>query len=116
MGCTAQNYKESLLRSIPLIDFVCGPGNEEDLPKIVKGILKDRLCLIKNEAFAHMPTLMGEVMRDPEIRELWLKEFLQPFLGRIEMGFRMMGNTGKFRQLEPVVAVLEYQDLTSAPI
>jgi AcrR family transcriptional regulator len=76
-----------------------------NINQLLKGILKDRLCLLKNEAFARMPTLMGEVMRDPEIKELWLKEFLQPFLGRIEMGFRMMSTTGKFRRLEPVVAV-----------
>ena len=46
MGCTAQNHKEKLLRSIPLIDFVCGPGNEEDLPKVVKDILKHRCSIV----------------------------------------------------------------------
>jgi len=76
-----------------------------DINGVLKKILTDRLDLIKNEAFARMPTLMGEVMRDPELKKLWLKEFLQPFLGRIEMGYRMMSATGKFRGLEPAVAV-----------
>ena len=40
IGCTAQSYKEKFLEEIPLVDFVCGPGNEGDLPKIVKDVLK----------------------------------------------------------------------------
>ena len=42
IGCTAQSYKERLLEEIPLVDFVCGPGNESDLPKILKDMLKHR--------------------------------------------------------------------------
>jgi AcrR family transcriptional regulator len=76
-----------------------------DLTKVFRNILQDRLDLLKNEVFARMPPLMGEVMHDPEIKELWLKEFLHPFLSRIEMGYRMMSATGKFRRLEPAVAV-----------
>jgi AcrR family transcriptional regulator len=76
-----------------------------DTTKILKNILKDRFDLLKNEVFARMPSLMGEVLRDPEIKELWLKEFLHPFLGRIEMGYRAMLALGKFRRLEPAVAV-----------
>ena len=52
-----------------------------------------------------MPSFMGEVMRDPEIKSLWLKDFLQPFIGKIEMGYRMMSAVGKFRRLEPAVTV-----------
>ena len=46
MGCTAQSYKEKLLEMIPLVDFVCGPGNEEDLPEIAKDILKHRCPVV----------------------------------------------------------------------
>ena len=46
MGCTAQNYKEKLIETIPMIDFVCGPGNESDLPKIIKDVLKNRCSII----------------------------------------------------------------------
>ena len=46
IGCTAQNYKEKLIKKIPLIDFVCGPGNEADLPKIIKDVLKHRCSII----------------------------------------------------------------------
>src|SRR3989338_3728693 len=32
IGCTAQNYKNRALKRIPIIDLVCGPGNEVELP------------------------------------------------------------------------------------
>ncbi|MGD0780636.1 MAG: TetR/AcrR family transcriptional regulator [Dehalococcoidales bacterium] len=76
-----------------------------DITKILENILQDRLDLIKNEVFTRLPSLMGEVLHDPELKDLWLKEFLHPFLGRIEMGYRMMAVAGKFRRMEPAVAV-----------
>jgi tRNA-2-methylthio-N6-dimethylallyladenosine synthase len=42
MGCTAQNYKEKMLERLPMLDIVCGPGNESDLPRMIKDILDDR--------------------------------------------------------------------------
>ncbi len=46
MGCTAQSHKEKLLEKIPLVDFVCGPGNEGDLPEILKSVLEDRCPIV----------------------------------------------------------------------
>jgi AcrR family transcriptional regulator len=76
-----------------------------DYPAILKSILKDRFDLIKNPAFVRVPLIMSEVQRDPELKALWLKEFLSPLLGQIEMLVRMMGTTGKFRQFQPEVLV-----------
>jgi AcrR family transcriptional regulator len=75
-----------------------------NIDQILKSVIKDRLDLLKNDTFARLPTLMGDVMRDPELKKLWLKEF-HPFLSRIEMGYRMMSATGKFCRVEPAVAV-----------
>jgi AcrR family transcriptional regulator len=72
---------------------------------ILKAILKDRLDLVRNPAFARLPLLMSEVQRDPELKSLWLKEFLHPLLDGIAMIVRMMGTTGKFRQIQPEVLV-----------
>ncbi len=41
MGCTAQSYREAALERSPLLDFVCGTGNESDIPQIVESILGD---------------------------------------------------------------------------
>ncbi|MDD5437042.1 MAG: tRNA (N6-isopentenyl adenosine(37)-C2)-methylthiotransferase MiaB [Candidatus Omnitrophica bacterium] len=46
MGCTAQNYKDEALTKAPMLDFVCGTGNEKDLPQLVGDILKDRCRIV----------------------------------------------------------------------
>ncbi|MCX5686459.1 MAG: radical SAM protein, partial [Candidatus Omnitrophica bacterium] len=46
MGCTAQAYKEKVLERAPLVDFVCGPGDEYELPRIVENILKEKHPII----------------------------------------------------------------------
>ena len=46
MGCTAQNYKNKALDKAPILDFVCGTGNESDLPKLIDNILKKRCRII----------------------------------------------------------------------
>ncbi|MFA6078585.1 MAG: tRNA (N6-isopentenyl adenosine(37)-C2)-methylthiotransferase MiaB [Candidatus Omnitrophota bacterium] len=46
MGCTAQSYKDEILKKIPILDFSCGPGNESDIPGIVKDILENRCPVI----------------------------------------------------------------------
>jgi AcrR family transcriptional regulator len=76
-----------------------------DLPTILKNIIKDRFDLIKNPSTQRVPLIMSEVQRDPELKALWLKDFLQPLLRQIEMLVRMMGTTGKFRRYQPEVLV-----------
>ncbi|MFA6321129.1 MAG: tRNA (N6-isopentenyl adenosine(37)-C2)-methylthiotransferase MiaB [Candidatus Omnitrophota bacterium] len=46
MGCTAQRYKDASFEHAPLLDFVCGTGNESDIPKIVEEILEDRCRMV----------------------------------------------------------------------
>ncbi len=46
MGCTAQSYKDSALERAPLLDFVCGTGNESYLPGLINNILKDRCRIV----------------------------------------------------------------------
>jgi AcrR family transcriptional regulator len=76
-----------------------------DITLIFKHILHDRFDLLKSETMSQIPSLIGEVQRDPELKALWLEQFLQPFLSRIEAGYRAMTASGKFRRLEPAVAV-----------
>ncbi len=46
MGCTAQSRKSEAFETAPLLDFICGPGNESDLPQIIGDILKDRCRIV----------------------------------------------------------------------
>ncbi|MFH0763982.1 MAG: tRNA (N6-isopentenyl adenosine(37)-C2)-methylthiotransferase MiaB [Candidatus Omnitrophota bacterium] len=49
MGCTAQSYKAKAVERAPLADFVCGPGNESDIPAIIKDVVKNRCPIIAAE-------------------------------------------------------------------
>ena len=49
MGCTAQKYGDKALKKAPLVDFVCGPGNETDMPKILANVIKDRCPVIATD-------------------------------------------------------------------
>lgn len=76
-----------------------------DIATTFKNILQNRFDLLKNESISRIPSLMGEILRDPELKTLWAEQFLQPFLEWMETGYRDMAESGKFRNLEPAVAV-----------
>lgn len=95
---------KNLIITTPLLDLI-DKIPKENIAVIFKHILQDRFDLIKNKTVSRMPSLMGEVQRDPELKALWLEQFLRPFLSRIEAGYRAMTASGKFRRLEPAVAV-----------
>lgn len=46
IGCTAQQYKAKAFERSRLIDFVCGPGNEHELPGIIREVSKNRCAII----------------------------------------------------------------------
>jgi len=49
LGCTAQAYKGKAIDRSPVIDIVCGPGNEADLPRLLKDALKNNLRIIATD-------------------------------------------------------------------
>ena len=68
IGCTAQNYKEKILEKASLVDFVCGPGDEADIPAIVRDVMKNRCPIIAtNKVHENRPELF------PEYRESGFK-------------------------------------------
>jgi len=85
---------------LDLIDQVTGPSLETTL----QSILENRLNLIDSKVVARLPSLMGEIQRDPELKKLWAEQFLQPFLLRMEGVFRAMMAKGTARRLEPSLA------------
>lgn len=46
MGCTAQSYKEKALERAPMLDLVCGPGNEHDIPGLLDDVIKNRCAIV----------------------------------------------------------------------
>ena len=43
IGCMAQAKKEALLEKAPFVDFVCGPDDEQDIPRIIRDILREKI-------------------------------------------------------------------------
>ncbi|MFA5255800.1 MAG: tRNA (N6-isopentenyl adenosine(37)-C2)-methylthiotransferase MiaB [Candidatus Omnitrophota bacterium] len=54
MGCTAQSYKSKILERLPILDFSCGPGNESDIPGIIKDILENRGIIVATDKIDQM--------------------------------------------------------------
>jgi tRNA-2-methylthio-N6-dimethylallyladenosine synthase len=46
MGCTAQAYKDEAFKKAPMIDIVCGPGNESDLPRLIRDVFANRCAIV----------------------------------------------------------------------
>lgn len=46
IGCTAQRFQAKAVERMPLIDIVCGPGNEAELPALIKDFLEHRCTLV----------------------------------------------------------------------
>ena len=49
MGCAAQKFGEKALARAPMVDIVCGPGNETGLPAIIKEVRKNRCPIIASD-------------------------------------------------------------------
>jgi AcrR family transcriptional regulator len=94
-----------LIITTPLRDLIAKLPNDKDISATFKQIMYNRFDLTRNKAFSRMPSLMGEVQRDPELKALWNEKFLQPFLSQMDGMFRLMMASGKVRRMEPAVTV-----------
>jgi len=94
---------KDLIITSPLLDLI-KEFPKKDIGVIFKDILQDRFSLIASPSMSRMPSLMGEVQRDPELKALWVEQFLQPLLSQLDGMYRTMAASGKFRSLEPAVA------------
>ena len=93
---------KNLIITVPLLDLIDEmPG--DDITLIFKQIMQNRFALIETEPVSRIPSLMGEIQRDPELKAIWAEQFIQPFFSRMEGLYRAMIATGKFRRMEPAV-------------
>jgi AcrR family transcriptional regulator len=68
-------------------------------------ILQNRFSLFESERISRLPVLMSEIIRDPELKTLWTREFLQPFLSKMEGIYEALSVSGNIRRIEPPVVV-----------
>lgn len=94
---------QELIITVPLLDIINRiPG--ADIADTFMQILQNRFNLMETEPVSRIPLLMGEIIRDPELKTLWAEQFVQPFFTRMGEGYRILVASGRFRQIDPAVA------------
>ena len=77
---------------------------ESDITNVFQQIMQDRLGLMETEPGSRIPYLMSEIVRDPELKELWVEQ-LQPFFTRMEALYGTMVTSGRLRHIDTAIAV-----------
>ena len=95
---------QNFIITAPLLDLIDKLPNG-DISTTFGQILNNRLKLLESEFVPHIVTFMAEIQRDPELKALWLKQFLQPFMTKMEEIYRGLTASRIYRDLEPSVAV-----------
>ena len=68
-------------------------------------VMQNRLDLLDNETMLRIPSLMGDIMRDPELKALWRDQFIHPMMSQMENVFRRTDPSGKLEPGEPAIMV-----------
>lgn len=66
-GCVAQQEKQKLLKSVPLVDFVFGPDAIDELPHIVARIEQGETHLVETKFTHSKPYHIQTLIRDPGV-------------------------------------------------
>jgi len=93
----------NLILTIPLLNYIDGMP-QADITETLKKIMRNRFDLLNTGVASRMPSLMGDIQRDPDLKELWVDQFIQPFMSRMEKIYSTMMESGKFRRMQPSVA------------
>jgi hypothetical protein len=67
--------------------------------------MKNRLELTEAEPGSHIPYLMSEIVRDPELKAVWVEQSIEPLFTQMEEIYRATMTSGKLRPIEPAVAI-----------
>jgi AcrR family transcriptional regulator len=96
---------KNFILTTPLLNLIDKIPKDKEIDATFKQIMQNRFDLIDSEPMSRIPSLMAEVIRDPELKAIWNEKFLQPFLARMENLYRLLLASGKVRQMEPAVTV-----------
>ena len=66
-GCVAQQEKKKLLKQTPLIDFVFGPDNIDDLPDMVSRLEKGESSITETRFHRSRPYHIQTLIRNPKV-------------------------------------------------
>lgn len=95
---------QNFIINAPLLELIDKlPGG--NIAETFNNILQNRFELLENDFVSRVPFLMAEIIRDPELKSCWTKQFLQPFLSRMEKAYHELSASGKVRRAEPAIVV-----------
>ncbi len=94
---------KNLIITVPLLDII-DKMPEADVIVTFRQIFRNRFDLLESDMVAQIPSLMGEIQRDPELKTLWAEQFIRPFFARMEAIYQVMAASGKIRRIEPAIA------------
>jgi len=95
---------KDLIITAPFLDLIYRIP-KENIAVVFGQIIQNRFDLIQSEEMSRIPALMGEVLRDPELKALWIREFFKPLMTQMEGIYRAMQPPDKPFRVEPAVAV-----------
>jgi AcrR family transcriptional regulator len=92
------------LMTLPLahiIDHEAG-GN---MSQILNGVIANRLELLQRDSFPSFISMMGEIQRDEELKAIFVRKTIKPFLTYMEGMYQERITSSEFRKMEPEVIV-----------
>jgi AcrR family transcriptional regulator len=95
---------QNFIITVPLLNLIENMP-KADFPLLLKRVMQNRLNLTDGDNMSRITSLMGEIQRDPELKALFTKKLIRPFLSRMESFYRTLMATGELRKLKPAIAV-----------
>jgi AcrR family transcriptional regulator len=78
-------------------------AEESDYPTLLAAVLDNRMDFIEDNAKNRVLLLMGEILRDPELREIYDRQMIKPIINRMEKYLENKVAEGEFRSVNTSV-------------
>jgi AcrR family transcriptional regulator len=76
---------------------------ETDYPVFLTAVLNNRMDFIEDNVKSHMLLLIGEILRDPELRKIYDQQMIKPVISRMEKYLENKAAEGEFRSVNTSV-------------
>jgi AcrR family transcriptional regulator len=74
-----------------------------DYPVFLTAVLNNRMDFIEDNVRSHMLLLIGEILRDPELREIYDRQVIKPVMNQMEKYLENKAAKGEFRSVNTSV-------------
>jgi AcrR family transcriptional regulator len=88
----------------PLAD-IFKDNSSADFPATLRNVLANRLNMLESDITKNLVSLMSEIQRQPELRELFVERLIHPFLSRMAKLYQTKMDAGEFRRFDSTLIV-----------